>query len=1127
MRTSRSLRARRRALRARKRNTQRKKRDIETLEPRVLLSATSPGLGKLLSESGIFGPGEPNPPAWALEAMQAPAREPVAEIDPASLSTQQIVRAAAPRQVVFVDEGIEDYQQLIRALDLEQDAPLAGQIDVVLLTSDADGIAQITDYLRATGNVGGVHILSHGSAGSLQLGSARLDNETLGDYADQLGEWRNSLADHADILLYGCNVAEGEWGISFVEEFSAATGADIAASTDLTGARHLGGDWRLEYATGAIESRSVVDVDMAQKFQHALVTDVPATDITTASTFTITGPNIKVADKVGGQNEQNTALGDLADTIKIKGLGFANNYFFNELPNLGDNLAGSLLDGGDVTMGTVNFSGFGTNNDDLTFEIRATKNVGAANGTAGITARQTSGNSPIVFQNIFRVGGLVGGKADNTFKFFNTWDANLLVNGRISDQDGDANLPVFHGTLDFAQYSQNLVAAVTRDGKIAVTAAGNNNNNPVVTAEGIEKVSSAAAKTMSLDLSDIETDLTITVERISTGNASTTGSNTKVTIQAAAGANDNPKRIPTIVFERVSELTLGSKHNELIFGKSAVLPSIVPGDQATTTLELDYSKFGSTAKVNHGPAVPNLNDTMANNAAGVSTLTEEAANTWAWGQATYQVTAIDTTGDASFTFGDSNSLLSNVHKTIDLAAAAGVGAGLKSLFEGLEGVVGDVDSQSLASPWTVTVKSNSTNFMAAGTAQGGANASITLAAADARDDEAYAGKKITITSGPGAGESKDIIAYNPQTKVASVVTNWTNNPTGASTYVITDGDELFPVLGSPNSVATYALGGGGRVLTLASNATHGTFKLKFFDNTDPQMQDVVMQDILLDRARHNANEIRDKLVAAVPGVATVTGHGTDADPWVIRLAGTHTFQSLPIDTANLNGAARVRIEQTAAPTPTVMPRWNLQNNVDSGHFTLTYRDGVQRHTYTTRPLPYNASPELIQQALLIASDNDLIVRVTPRQVQNVANAWTIEAVHKDFSLTQANRGNVELEVMDAGGNMLANSAAGIGSIAGTANKIGNIKITKIKGSGRADDFFYFPGQNGEAVDVTAGAGHTTLFVGNSGDDTVTGAHATIASGGGGDDTLSGGAGNQNHKDILLGGDGSDELRARR
>lgn len=84
-----------------------------------------------------------------------------------------------------------------------------------------------------------------------------------------------------------------------------------------------------------------------------------------------------------------------------------------------------------------------------------------------------------------------------------------------------------------------------------------------------------------------------------------------------------------------------------------------------------------------------------------------------------------------------------------------------------------------------------------GTAQGGGAASITLAAGASAETDKYRSLKITITSGPGAGESKRITAYNGTTKLATVASAWSVQPTSSSTYSILIG--TVTVLPSPNA----------------------------------------------------------------------------------------------------------------------------------------------------------------------------------------------------------------------------------------------------------------------------------------------------------------------------------------
>ncbi|MEL6814875.1 MAG: DUF4347 domain-containing protein, partial [Cyanobacteria bacterium J06598_3] len=154
-----------------------------------------------------------------------------------------LLNAVQPLQdIAFVDAGLDHVEMLIQGLENTQ---------VVLINSDQDGIAQITNVLAAQQNLDSVQIFSHGMDGSLQLGDAVLSGGTITGYASQLEQWRASLADQADVMLYGCNLASGDNGLALLSRISDLTGADVAASNDLTG---QGGDWDLEVAVGSIEA---------------------------------------------------------------------------------------------------------------------------------------------------------------------------------------------------------------------------------------------------------------------------------------------------------------------------------------------------------------------------------------------------------------------------------------------------------------------------------------------------------------------------------------------------------------------------------------------------------------------------------------------------------------------------------------------------------------------------------------------------------------------------------------------------------------------------------------------------------------------------------------------------------
>lgn len=84
-----------------------------------------------------------------------------------------------------------------------------------------------------------VHILSHG-AGNIRLGTTSLNDTALIRYQNELSKVGSSLTVDGDILVYGCNIAYSESGQEFIGKLAQATGADIAASDDLTGAGQAG-----------------------------------------------------------------------------------------------------------------------------------------------------------------------------------------------------------------------------------------------------------------------------------------------------------------------------------------------------------------------------------------------------------------------------------------------------------------------------------------------------------------------------------------------------------------------------------------------------------------------------------------------------------------------------------------------------------------------------------------------------------------------------------------------------------------------------------------------------------------------------------------------------------------------
>ena len=154
--------------------------------------------------------------------------------------------SAAVKEIAFVDSALPDYQTLV--------AGLAPNTAVYLLNPAGDELSQISQVLASYSNLSSVSVFSHGSDGALQLGTTSLNTDNLINYAGILQSWSGALSESADLLFYGCNLAADGTGQNFVSQIAALTGADVAASSDLTGSSALGGNWTLEFATGSIEA---------------------------------------------------------------------------------------------------------------------------------------------------------------------------------------------------------------------------------------------------------------------------------------------------------------------------------------------------------------------------------------------------------------------------------------------------------------------------------------------------------------------------------------------------------------------------------------------------------------------------------------------------------------------------------------------------------------------------------------------------------------------------------------------------------------------------------------------------------------------------------------------------------
>ncbi|MDJ0893046.1 MAG: DUF2341 domain-containing protein, partial [Gammaproteobacteria bacterium] len=263
---------------------------FETLEPRLLLSAE--GLGAVVADAGLDDDAELLRSASEVALLQVEDRD------------QSEIAALSPsRELIIIDPLTPNHQQMVD--DLLAQAAAGREIDVVTLDPSKNGIDQIGDALAHRAGLDTLHIVSHGSAGSLQLGNTVLGFETMLNHAKDIQAWGDALSAEADVLLYGCDLAANADGQALVDSLSRLTGADVAASDDDTGHQKLGGDWYLEYKVGHVESEVTFTAGLLEDWLGTL-------DITTGLEAQLTFDAGQGAQDSSGNNLHGILGGDAA-----------------------------------------------------------------------------------------------------------------------------------------------------------------------------------------------------------------------------------------------------------------------------------------------------------------------------------------------------------------------------------------------------------------------------------------------------------------------------------------------------------------------------------------------------------------------------------------------------------------------------------------------------------------------------------------------------------------------------------------------------------------------------------------------------------------------------------------------
>ncbi|MFZ6642995.1 DUF4347 domain-containing protein, partial [Undibacterium sp. TC4M20W] len=221
--------------------------------------------------TGIVGPQEaPKFDASALAILAAPVNSSAPSAPPVSGRVE----------IVFIEDNVRDIDTLLKGIGDGR--------EVHILDSSKDGLAQMADILAGRKDIDALHLISHGKEASVNLGGLILDQSTLSSHATELKTIGDSLSKDGDILLYGCDIGANQ-GKAFIDQLAVITGADIAASNDLTGGKPFNANWNLEVNSGSIETSSVGNPQLQALYHNVLNIASATLNFNTAANFNAPG----------------------------------------------------------------------------------------------------------------------------------------------------------------------------------------------------------------------------------------------------------------------------------------------------------------------------------------------------------------------------------------------------------------------------------------------------------------------------------------------------------------------------------------------------------------------------------------------------------------------------------------------------------------------------------------------------------------------------------------------------------------------------------------------------------------------------------------------------------------------
>ncbi|MBB4192043.1 Ca2+-binding RTX toxin-like protein [Rhizobium aethiopicum] len=182
----------------------------------------------------------PAPNFSGVVSLKADGRAPDKSAIAGTATTNQVPRA--PREIAFVDQGINDLEAFLGGLRPE--------VEAIVLSDSEPAIRQMAHHLSAYNHLDRVHIVAHGAPGQIRFSSGAFSERDVAGSTELFAKISAALGENGSMQLWCCATGKNDVGRRFAKFLHSCLNRSVAAASGFIGAVALGGSWCLDLQFG-------------------------------------------------------------------------------------------------------------------------------------------------------------------------------------------------------------------------------------------------------------------------------------------------------------------------------------------------------------------------------------------------------------------------------------------------------------------------------------------------------------------------------------------------------------------------------------------------------------------------------------------------------------------------------------------------------------------------------------------------------------------------------------------------------------------------------------------------------------------------------------------------------------